>query len=74
MSVTETDFGNIRDAESYDVMPIASLIAAAEDAVLEGAENAALVRELVWRVKNEDNRDHTALGSYYRFPEGEEKQ
>ena len=60
--------------EPYDVMPFASLIAAAEDAVSEGAENADLVTELLWRIKNEDNRDPkiTALGSYYRFPPEDE--
>jgi len=74
--VPATGFGDDESNHPYDVMPIASLIAAAEDAVSEGAENAALVTELLWRIKNEDNRDptliNTALGSYYRFPPEDE--
>ena len=72
MSVTETDCGNIDESNHpYDVMPIQKLIEAADDAVSDEPNwHKRLIRELVWRIENEDNRDPkiTALGSYYRFP------
>ena len=80
--VTETDCGNIEESNHpYDVMTTQQLILAADDAVsddpcwpsVQPCWHKRLIRELVWRVKNEDNRDPIKT-AYYRFPEEGGKQ